>query len=150
MQSNPSTFLVRLVAVLCFASMPLAVACNGGDDEDELGDHGDDEDPVGMPSGATCPDDAGMLTYEEFGKPFLEKYCTRCHSSELEGEARMGAPLEHDFDTLAGTLLVFEHVDEMAASGPDSTNTAMPKDGAKPTMAEREMLGQWLACEQGQ
>jgi uncharacterized membrane protein len=98
------------------------------------------------PSGATCP--AGStLTYENFGKPFMEKYCTSCHSSTLRGEeARQCAPEGHDFDTEMGILGVASHIDWLAASGPTATNTEMPPSGAKPTAEERTNLGIWLAC----
>jgi hypothetical protein len=87
------------------------------------------------------------LTYEDFGQPFMEKYCTACHSSELRGADRSGAPLYHDFDSLMGIIVVAEHVDEYTASGPKATNTIMPPGGEKPTKAERVQLGEWLACE---
>jgi hypothetical protein len=143
-----------LSAALCLGCLPLPLAC-GDDDhghDDGGADHDDghdEEGPVGPASGADCPDDAGMLTYEDFGQPFMEAYCTRCHSSELSGDARNSAPEGHDFDTLEGILLVGDHVDQMAAAGPASTNATMPPSDPKPTMEEREKLGQWLACELG-
>jgi hypothetical protein len=148
--------LFRLIAVACFTCLAVLAGCGGDDDGDEGHEHdghagsghaGGHADAVGPPSGATCPDDADMLTYETFGKPFVEAYCTRCHSSEVEGSARNGAPGGHDFDSLAGILLVADHVDQKAASGPDSNNVAMPPNGDKPSLEEREMLGEWLACE---
>lgn len=98
------------------------------------------------PTGSICPP-ASTLTYENFGKPFMEKYCTRCHSSELLGSQRKGAPLYHDFDSLLGVVVVADHVDEYTAAGPDSVNKIMPPDGVKPILAERMQLGEWLACE---
>lgn len=98
------------------------------------------------PTGALCPSDS-TLTYDNFGKPFMESYCTRCHHSDLHGSERNGAPLYHDFDSLVGILAVVEHVDEYTAAGPDSVNEIMPPDGATPTEAERTQLGAWLACE---
>ena len=99
------------------------------------------------PTGATCPPD-NTLTYENFGKPFVESYCTQCHSSTLMGADRHGAPLYHDFDTLEGILEVHEHMDEQAAAGPNAINRFMPPDGEdQPTDAERYQLGTWLACE---
>ncbi len=104
-------------------------------------------DPLfGPPTEAECPPAGSTLTYGNFGKPFMESYCTRCHSSELVGSARKGAPSFHDFDSLFGVKAVSEHVDETTASGPASTNTGMPPDGAKPTAAERKQLGEWIAC----
>lgn len=112
--------------------------------------HGDGccagETPVlGPPTGATCPP-TSQLTYASFGAPFMDSYCTRCHSSELSGEARMGATAFHDFDTQIGIQQVADHIDQAAGSGPASTNLSMPPDGAMPTLAEREMLAEWIAC----
>jgi hypothetical protein len=97
------------------------------------------------PTGAVCPP-GSTLTYENFARPFMEAYCTRCHSSELRGEDRHGAPVFHDFDTEIGILNVGGHVDEEAAAGPNAVNTFMPEDDPKPTEAERFQLGEWLAC----
>jgi hypothetical protein len=103
-------------------------------------------DPLfGPPTESTCPP-TSTLTYDNFGAPFMEAYCTRCHASYLTGDDRMGAPSFHDFDTLFGIKAVSEHVDETTASGPAATNDSMPPDGDKPTLAEREQLGQWIAC----
>jgi len=98
------------------------------------------------PSGATCPPDSAW-TYENFGQPFMEQYCVRCHSSELHGSARQGAPLYHDFDSLEGIIVVSNHVDEYTAAGPDSVNERMPPNGEPPSLEEREKLGEWIACE---
>ena len=134
---------------LAFYLLAGAAACGDDhshtDDHDEDGGH-DEEAPIGPDSGATCP--AGStLDYETFGRPFMESYCVRCHSSELEGIARNGAPAGHDFDTLPGILIVAEHIDQFAAAGPDSVNEMMPPNGDKPSIEEREQLGEWLACE---
>lgn len=113
------------------------------------------------PTGTVCPDPDPMdLTYDNFGKPFMEKYCNMCHSSTLPHSERNGAPLYHDFDSLLGVMRVPDHIDEQAGSGPDATNTFMPPGecpatpGAKlsvlcmqPTQAEREQLSKWIACE---
>jgi uncharacterized membrane protein len=97
-------------------------------------------------TGSTCPD-GSTLSYENFGRDFMERYCTRCHSSELSRAERMGAPLFHDFDTFEGIFQVEGHVDEQAAAGPDATNRFMPPDGEMPTDEERRQLGEWIACE---
>lgn len=150
---------------LCIAALVLA-ACDDGGGEDcprvgqlaaqpepaahETGGHDaecDVEVEFGPPTGAICP--AGStLTYENFAKPFMETYCTSCHASTLTGDARQGAPLYHDFDSKDGILAVADHVDYKAASGPDATNELMPiGSGPTPTLAERQQLGEWLACE---
>lgn len=105
-----------------------------------------DEPLFGPPTESACPP-GSSLTYDGFGRPFMETYCNRCHSSELTGSDRMGAPSFHDFDTLFGIKAVSNHIDLTAAAGPAVTNDSMPPDGAKPTEAERIQLGEWIACD---
>lgn len=106
------------------------------------------------------PNCAGTAGECSFGKDFMDRYCTMCHSSSLDGAARNGAPKFHDFDTLLGIIQVNDHIDEQAGSGPGANNTAMPPERcpttaggpldracAQPTLAEREQLATWLACE---
>lgn len=129
-----SSSLVLAAAVLVFA-MGHGDGCSCG------------SDPVlGPPTGATCPQ-GSTLTYDNFGRQFMESYCTRCHSSSLTGGARMGAPAFHDFDTISGIRAVSNHVDETAGSGPAATNESMPPGGDKPSLAERQMLAEWIACQ---
>ena len=132
---------------LLLASFLLALgllAC--GEDDLCAEDEEEEHEHEATPSGATC--DGSTLTYENFGREFMDEYCTRCHSSSLEGDARNCAPSDHNFDTLDEILLYWDHIDEHAAAGPDSINTEMPPSGAKPTEQERRDLGTWLACEQ--
>lgn len=121
--------LARTLSILCV----LAWACGGSG-------------PVPTPTQAMCPA-ANPPTWDGFAKPFFDSYCTRCHSSALSGEARMGAPEFHDFDTRDGADRVLNHIDEQAGSGPAATNEIMPISAPKPSKQEREMLGQWIACE---
>jgi hypothetical protein len=150
----------RAVAI-CFAAslcvLPVALGAGCGDDhahDDEHGDHGDHghpdagdhhDEPVGPNSGAECPDNS-TLTYANFAQGFFSSYCLRCHSSQLTGAARMGAPGDHNFDTLAEIELLSMHIDQLAASGPDSTNETMPPSNPKPSLADRKKLGEWMAC----
>ena len=133
------TYRLTMFAILTAGAV---LACGS----DDPGDGNQHEELEGTPSGATCPPNS-TLTYEGFAAPFMEAYCTRCHSSELTGAARNGAPLGHDFDSETAILTFAEHVDEYAAAGPDSVNTLMPPDGDAPSEAERQQLGEWLACE---
>jgi uncharacterized membrane protein len=106
----------------------------------------DDHHPVeGVATQSVCPDPP-TLTYANFGQAFFTSYCQRCHASTVTGLARMGAPADHTFDTVAEIRALSDHIDELAAAGPAATNTEMPPDGAKPTQAQREQLGEWLAC----
>lgn len=113
----------------------------GGEEED---DHGGELE-VGPPTGAQCPE-GSTLTYEEFGRPFMESYCLRCHSADVTGGAREGAPADHNFDTLIEVQGLAEHIDGMAGAGPDATNEIMPIGDPTPTMEERQQLAEWLAC----
>jgi hypothetical protein len=100
---------------------------------------------LGPPTGAVCPADS-TLTYQSFGKPFMDHYCTECHDSMKLGAARKGAPDFHDFDTLFGIRGVANHIDESTAAGPHAFNDSMPEDDPKPSDMERYQLGEWLAC----
>jgi hypothetical protein len=120
-------------ALACALVLALAAAACG------------DEPLFGPPTESVCPP-TQTLTYDNFGKPFMETFCTRCHDSNLMGADRMGAPAFHDFDTIFGIRAVSNHVDETSASGPASTNDSMPPDGDKPTLAQRQQLGEWIAC----
>ena len=113
------------------------------------------------PTGTECPSpDPMTLTYDNFGRDFMERYCNHCHDSSLTRSMRNGAPLYHDFDTLIGVKQVSNHIDEQAGSGPNASNDFMPparcpstkggaidKDCAQPTEQERKDLALWLACE---
>lgn len=112
-------------------------------------------------TGTVCPDpDPGTLTYDNFGKPFMEKYCTWCHNSTLTRSKRNGAPLYHDFDSLMGVLQTPDHIDQQTGIGPEASNDFMPPERcpsepggalvvscAKPTDEERRQLAEWIACE---
>ena len=88
-------------------------------------------------TGATCPPNS-TLTYESFGKGFFEANCNRCHSVNTKGNS----PLYDDVTAIRSNA---KQIDEQAASGPEATNEEMPQDGSV-AKAEREKLGQWLAC----
>lgn len=142
-RSQPGAAIVAIALLVSFS----VTACKDDGANDHDNDHSSDEGAaIGTPSGAECPQDGG-LTYDTFGKGFMDKYCVRCHSSKLKGAARNGATEGHDFDLLAGIMPVAEHIDEYAAAGPDAVNVKMPATDPKPTEEERHKLGEWLACE---
>jgi uncharacterized membrane protein len=99
------------------------------------------------PSGATCPD-SNAPTYGSFGQTFMATYCADCHSATSAN--RHSAPSDVNFDSMDDIRAHLEDIDVEAAAGPSATNTVMPQLDAKvphaPTQAEREMLGQFLAC----
>jgi uncharacterized membrane protein len=103
------------------------------------------EEEEGPASGATCPENS-TLTWDSFGKTFMESYCTRCHATSVTGSARQGAPSDHNFESAELVRMQIEHIDETTAAGPGAVNTAMPIGSPTPTEAERKQLGEWLAC----
>lgn len=132
--------LTRWFRRIVFAGLVLATTMGHG--------HGccsGEESVFGPPTESTCPQ-GSTLTYDNFGRQFVESYCTRCHDSAKTGADRQGAPSFHDFDTLFGIRAVADHIDQTTASGPAATNTGMPPSAPTPSLAEREMLGEWIAC----
>jgi hypothetical protein len=125
--------------------------------------------PTPTPTATTCanPDPVvgtTTLTWDTFGCDFMKRYCVNCHASSLPPSQRNGAPLFHDFDSLAGVMDAADHVDQFAGWGPAARNSFMPgggtggrcpslpggaldRDCPAPTDAERAELAQWLACE---
>jgi cytochrome c5 len=149
---------LRLPILAALTAAVLTVACDDHDDAEQCpdehagehaGEHGEscgEEGEFGPPTESVCPE-GSTLTWESFGQSFMQSYCTRCHASTLSGADRQGAPLYHDFDTLEGVLVVADHVDMKAASGPAATNELMPISAPTPSLMERQQLGEWLACE---
>jgi hypothetical protein len=122
----------KVTAVFLLLGLSLA-ACHSDSHEGQL-------------TGAICGSSPSALTYANFAKDFMTKYCVECHDSNKAGAARKGATEFHDFDTLLGIKQVGDHVDEYAGSGPKATNELMPEVGAKPTLSERQKLSEWIAC----
>ena len=111
-----------------------AIACGGG---------GSDE---GTFTQSICPT-ADPPTYDNFGRTFMESYCTKCHDSAKTGAMREDAPPTIDFDTLALLRMWTSQIDKQAAIGPAGTNRSMPPSSPVPTDAERRRLGEFIACE---
>lgn len=103
----------------------------------------------GEPTGATCPTE-NAPTFESFGDKFFADYCRGCHSANAAD--RHGAPGSQNYDTEEQVAAHAADIDQWAAAGPGAINTAMPDLSgpvhAAPTDAEREQLGQYLACMQ--
>ena len=129
-------FLARFVVAVFNGG--LLLACSEADAEPP-----DDPEP-GPSTGSTCPSEPP--TYANFGMAFLDTYCTRCHSSELTGSGRHGAPTGYDWDMIETVREYAAVIDKMAASGPVATNMTMPPGDPRPTLEERARLGEWLAC----
>jgi uncharacterized membrane protein len=81
------------------------------------------------------------LSYDNFGKGYLQQYCTGCHSSLVPESHREGATPGVDFDTYEGVLTWAERIDARATGNDPS----MPPGGG-PADDEVERLSEWLSC----
>lgn len=77
----------------------------------------------------TCPTDS-TLTYENFGQAVIEERCLACHDSKESPRLTTVAAIRSHMDSI---------LDEAVYT------TSMPEGESMP-LAEREMLGEWLAC----
>ncbi len=127
----------------------LIAACSGGGASGTGGGGGTGgsggSEEEGKPTGTVCPT-TQTLTYDNFGKEFMQTYCLRCHSASVTGEERQGAPDDHNFDTVEEIRALAEHMDELAGAGPDAVNTSMPEDDPRPNEDARRKLSEWLTC----
>jgi uncharacterized membrane protein len=87
-----------------------------------------------------CPPDS-FLDYGNFGAGFLAEYCRGCHAAGVPESMRHGAPLDVNFDSVAE---VRQHAARMYARAGDGYVSMPPAGG--PGIAQRTLLGEWLAC----
>ena len=86
-----------------------------------------------------CPTGGTTLTYENFGKGFMDRYCQGCHGSI---DHRDGAPSGYDFGSPEAIRKYKERIFVRSAA----VNTTMPPGPDDPPMDERAKLADWLAC----
>ena len=104
---------------------------------------------VGSACGSDDPEAPGQacldttLDYARFGKPFITTYCASCHGGSVRGSARLGAPEEYVFDTLAQIAPRAELIKDQVV-----IMETMPfgNSSLKPSDAERVKFGSWLDC----
>jgi uncharacterized membrane protein len=87
-----------------------------------------------------CPTGGTQLTYDNFGRHFMDTWCQPCHGSTSTN--RQGAPGEFIFDTQAQVQHWAARI-YVRSAGP---NDSMPPGPTDPTPAERAQLADWLAC----
>jgi uncharacterized membrane protein len=93
-------------------------------------------------SAPDCPENS-TLTYESFGKGFVDEYCADCHAASVTGTARQGAPKGDVFDSLTQIQAKSDElIDEVVIE------KAMPYKtyDHQPSNDERDKFGEWLAC----
>lgn len=101
---------------------------------------GSDIAPVEPAPASTCED--SVLTYQNFGEPFLLDWCRGCHASGLPEDMRQGAPVGVDFDDLD---LVRTHAERILTRTTGAMPTMPPNTG--PSSEERALLAEWIACD---
>ena len=82
------------------------------------------------------------LTWDNFGKGYMDKHCNGCHSSIIDREQRQGAPVGIDFNTYEGVITFADRVDARATGDAPT----MPPGGG-PGVEEVARLEEWLACD---
>jgi uncharacterized membrane protein len=82
------------------------------------------------------------VTYDSFGKAFMDKYCVACHSSAKSGFARKGAPAGSDFDKVEAITKYKAKIVELTV-----TKAKMPPGAPKPTADETAKVKAWIECE---
>ncbi len=90
-----------------------------------------------------CPT-GSWLTYENFGKGFMNRNCTSCHHTDLAEGARAGAPLTVNLDTLDGILNLRNQILSTTTRAPVDTNSMPPVNTV--SAGDRRALQEWIAC----
>jgi len=80
------------------------------------------------------------LTYDNFGKAYIGKWCTGCHSVYLREGQRSQAPADVNLDTYEDIMAFVDRIDARAVQ-----TTGMPPGGGT-SQAEVDLLGEWLRC----
>ena len=112
--------------LFALATLGALVACEGGEATDSSAC---DRDPP--------------LSYDNFGRGFLEKQCTGCHSSLLRAEQRNDAAVGIDLNSYRDALMWAERIQARVL---DPEVPTMPPGGG-PSADELILLDEWLQCE---
>ena len=83
------------------------------------------------------PDGTGLITYTSHIKTILDQYCVRCHSTQKQGDARNGAPIDHNYDTYIEAKASGIHGNERIQAG------SMPPEGPMPD-DNKALYQQWI------
>jgi mono/diheme cytochrome c family protein len=110
---------VRALPLHALALAGLVASCSGAD---LIADH-------------PCPPGGTAHTYETFGREFFATHCGSCHGGTNGYSSRA-------FNTLENIRAQRDNIFKNAADG----NTAMPPGPDGIPAAERQALGDWLAC----
>ncbi len=104
------------------AAWALSALIGGCVDVDEMADN-------------PCPPQGSQLTWDNFGKSFMDQWCVQCHGGPNGYSSRA---LNSREAVQANLQRVFVN----AAAG----NVAMPPGPNDPPRTERDRLAEWLSC----
>ena len=82
------------------------------------------------------------LSWLSFGSNFFDRYCTSCHSSNLDTSQRSGAPTASNLDTYGGMI---KQRSQILISAGTLTGAKMPPVNTVP-LEERKALIEYLKC----
>lgn len=82
------------------------------------------------------------LDYANWGRGFMSKHCTGCHSAIVPDDHRNEAPIDVNLDTYDDVLHFSGRIEARVLMGGDE---AMPPGGG-PTEEELDLLDEWLQC----
>ncbi len=86
-----------------------------------------------------CEDSA--ISWQTFADGYVRNWCRGCHSAELAGDGRHGAPVGVNFNERGDMTKHYEHI-KARATGDAPT---MPPAGG-PSEEERALFAAWLEC----
>ncbi|RMF74966.1 MAG: cytochrome c [Planctomycetota bacterium] len=89
--------------------------------------------------------DCNELTYENFGRPFFEAYCLRCHNQDLKSDfERTDAPQGINFNTLESARPFMQRIRLRAGVQGDMPPQLLVVP--HPSDEQRQRLIRWIDC----
>jgi cytochrome c5 len=135
----------RLLQAFAVLLILIVVSSCGGDDFGSSGKKGRPLGPAGnelenaLQPALACKQGT-RLTYENYGSAFMTRYCSSCHSDQIAGKERGGAPVAANFDNHVDIKTWRSRIYVQAVAG-----TAMPPFNLL-SPDERKVFGEWIKC----
>jgi hypothetical protein len=133
--SNVYSLRYELVQLVMTRTMPIGAVLDQADI-----DRFTEFVACGMPrEEPRCPPGGSAASWKNFAAPFFSNHCGSCHSRDLSGDDRNGAPPDQNFDD-RDTVVLF------ASSILRQVETAQMPPGGFINRNDQEMLREWIAC----
>jgi hypothetical protein len=129
------------------SSGPTSGATTGGPSPGSTGEGGTTgahDDTTGGTGADACAD--SVLTWENFGEPFMLSWCTGCHHSELPSAERACAPCFANFDEHAGVHPLAAYIELRVLDWAEHEGTQPMPPAAIIPDDERALLREYLEC----